>query len=808
MSASEAPSANVVLQLAADVRIEPGTAFPADILDRLGGDPGDVVLWQERSRHAAQRLTADAGALIKRFATPTFVLDAIVGHAIDMADDAAAILPDAFALITHLRAQRLLLPPEEVTPASVEPRFAIGARIDSGVAGVAKVCAVVSADTETEIYRCLMADCREVALKWVPTDAPAFVQEASAREASTLAELALVGFRNAPKLIANFMSECRNGESARAMLIDWIDGETGYDVGRNRNRSMVERANLAGRLVAAYADLHARGWLHGDVHPGNVIATATDVFLIDFGGAVRICDRSPPERAGLLTDYEPEAARALRACGALPPSTPMGEQYAVAAIALRLVTGAPTHRLPLDAQAALAIIAEEPARRLRDAGVDWPELDGVLARALALDPNQRFADLAALSRALQLALASPPTISPPAHLPAAVSDPLEAILRFAGSHSVLSVQGIRLGPRASIYHGAAGLALACLTAAEAHDSPAALNAADDWIERAVVAIGDPEAGLAADPLAFDARDLGMAAGELDPHSFFHGAAGVHAVHARVRIAFSDSTGAEAATIRAIAAFGPPCPMPDDPRRSLDLLNGVSGQLLGLAFLADGLARVGALQAGLGVQLAAVAKKRATALAAELGRWFDCPLDQLAANGRYLGIAHGSGGALLALLRAESALPGTLAGIDLLALLERQARLAVGSTFPIERGGSRNWVGWCHGAAGHLSLWVAAAAFSRRDTDHARARKLADVIEARANEGGPTLCCGAAGMAFALAALSALDGVPQFRGDQLRAALAQSPDLLLPHSLWRGHIGARLAELVIEQPRRMVMPLIF
>lgn len=812
MSRAAASDANALLQLAAGVRLQPAISFPPDILDRLGGEPGDVVLSQHRSRYGAQRISADAAALLERFATPKRIAEALVEFARDRGEDPETLLPRALPLIKRLRAQRLLLPPEDIRPAAVASRFLPGARMAVGVSTPFMIEAVVSADTETEIYRVRLADGGSGALKWVPATAPEFVRASLAREVEALVALEKAGFADAPRLIAAGQEAAgdERADCAHMLLLEWVEGVDGYRLARDPSLDLLTRARLAADIVASYARLHRLGWLHGDVHPGNLLCHSDRPRLIDFGGAIRAADPTPPPRAGLLTDYEPEAARALLAGQPLPPPSPAGEQYAVAALALRLISGAPAHRLPLESQSALAILASVPARTLADSGVEWPDLDAILTRALALDPDARFADMDAFASALDRAVQrgrAPVRATAPSE-PA--DDPLAALLALAGPDGALARQGVSRGPRASIYHGAAGLAFACLAAAEATDSADLLAAADHWAEAAIGALGDPAAGLAPDPRAFDARDLGVPEGEIDPASFFHGAAGVHAVRARVRGAFADVHGACEAVEQSIAALGP---VPDrwaGPRGALDLLNGLASQLAGLAFLAEGTA-----DASLRARIGAVAAPRMKRLARALADWFDQPVDRLPAEARYLGLAHGSAGALFALLRADRilSLPDGDA-VDLAGLADRQARFALWSgeraAFPVEREGQAGWAGWCHGTAGHLLLWISLAARVDRPADHRMVEALALDLAARLEEGGPTLCCGAAGMVFALQALHAQR---PGRADRERPALIRlleptnrvRPDLLVPHSLWRGYPGIHLARLALHIPNSVSMP---
>ena len=86
-------------------------------------------------------------------------------------------------------------------------------------------------------------------------------------------------------------------------------------------------------ILQAYAQLHAQGVVHGDIHPNNILIDAAgQVCIIDFGLA-KVLDpdfRSRIQRGGVAFFFDPEYAAAVLAQQPPPAVTPASEQYALA----------------------------------------------------------------------------------------------------------------------------------------------------------------------------------------------------------------------------------------------------------------------------------------------------------------------------------------------------------------------------------------------------------------------------------------------------------------------------------------------
>ena len=145
----------------------------------------------------------------------------------------------------------------------------------------------------------------------------------------------------------------------------------------------VERAlRLVGQVADALDAAHARGLVHRDVKPGNVLVDAGDhCYLCDFGLTKQIGVRGTTMTGGLAgsLDYlAPEQIRSGEVDG-------RADQYALACVLYELLVGDPPFRRETEAQTLWAHMQEEqaPVRA-------YAELDDAFARALAKEPRERY----------------------------------------------------------------------------------------------------------------------------------------------------------------------------------------------------------------------------------------------------------------------------------------------------------------------------------------------------------------------------------------------------------------------------------
>jgi serine/threonine-protein kinase len=194
---------------------------------------------------------------------------------------------------------------------------------------------------------------------------------------------------------------------AQARLYFVMDYVRGTDAGRllkeRGPRPVAEAVGWTCQLLDALAAAHARGFVHRDVKPANLLVT-------EAGGLVKLAD------FGLARAYQASRLSGLTMTGAVGgtvafmapeqitnfrESKPPVDQYSAAATLYNLLTGQYVFDFPEDRIEQLMLILQADAVPIRRRRPDVPEgLAGVIHRALARDPATRFADAAEMRRAL------------------------------------------------------------------------------------------------------------------------------------------------------------------------------------------------------------------------------------------------------------------------------------------------------------------------------------------------------------------------------------------------------------------------
>ncbi len=162
-----------------------------------------------------------------------------------------------------------------------------------------------------------------------------------------------------------------------------------------------ELLSLAARAARALARVHARGIVHRDVSPDNLVYApdSDELQLIDFGLARRIEDASPPRAGaieGTLEYMSPEQT------GRVPrPLDARADQYSLGATMYRALTGRPPFVGESPAEIVHGHIARRPAP-VHALAPELPELvSDTIARMLAKSPEDRYASASAAADALE-----------------------------------------------------------------------------------------------------------------------------------------------------------------------------------------------------------------------------------------------------------------------------------------------------------------------------------------------------------------------------------------------------------------------
>jgi predicted Ser/Thr protein kinase len=226
----------------------------------------------------------------------------------------------------------------------------------------------------------------------------AHLSRADAYRAAFLHEAQVAAEVNHPHVVPVHAAGEADGLLYLAMA--WIDGE---DLGTLRDAGIgpARSVDITQQIARALQALHDAGIVHGDVKPSNVIvhrAGGEDhAYLVDFGVARRTEFADP--RTNELVGGTPAYAAPETADG--PPS-PATDQYALACVLYELLTGDKPFGSGEPAVLALRH-ASAPRPHVSESEPALAYLDAPIARAMAIDPAQRYRDAATFGRELAAA---------------------------------------------------------------------------------------------------------------------------------------------------------------------------------------------------------------------------------------------------------------------------------------------------------------------------------------------------------------------------------------------------------------------
>lgn len=375
--------------------------LPGDV--RAVPDPtsDEVIVVRQGSRVPPQVLSSDAWLLLQRFREPATLSRAIIDHCAEHGGDPLQTLDEAFPVLVALSRSGLLVPEGTLPASGPVPRLSTGQTV-----GPATLVAPIRVLDDSELWEARLDDGSAAVVKVV--DSPAG-PELFLREISALRRL--VG-GPVPALLWDEPSGSGGTLVLGYVAGDPVDLAALDDTGiRGSERAM----SLVLATLDAYVATHRRGVLHGDIHPGNVLADDEGrITLLDFGlAALPGAGLGPPPRPSGGEHLDPETASALLTGTALPELDVAIEVYALAALAYRVLTGSAHLDLQREREEALRAITSEPPRPFAEVGTTpWPAVEQVLARALSHHREDRPASIADL-RCAFIAAAATPSAAPP-----------------------------------------------------------------------------------------------------------------------------------------------------------------------------------------------------------------------------------------------------------------------------------------------------------------------------------------------------------------------------------------------------------
>lgn len=235
---------------------------------------------------------------------------------------------------------------------------------------------------------------RTVAIKLMRAD-----DETALESERIHSETALLASLSHPSLVALYDASL-DLPHPRYLVMEFVDGPTLATHLTHGPLSRGEAAAIGRDLADALRVVHARGIVHRDVKPSNVLLAHADgtagwnAKLTDFGIAFHPDEArrtSPGIAIGTAAYMAPEQVRA-------DPITPAADIYSLGLVLLESLTGEPAFPRTRDVQTALARLVSEPSIP-DELGVEWVRL---LRRMTSSDPATRptAAEVVAEARAM------------------------------------------------------------------------------------------------------------------------------------------------------------------------------------------------------------------------------------------------------------------------------------------------------------------------------------------------------------------------------------------------------------------------
>ena len=182
------------------------------------------------------------------------------------------------------------------------------------------------------------------------------------------------------------------------IVMELVDGEDLATILR-RSGPLPPRqaARIAAAVARALAASHARGLVHRDIKPGNVlIGRDGQVKVVDFGIARAIAEAQttlPGTTLGSVHYFSPEQARG-------EPATAASDIYALGIVLYEMLTGVRPWEGDSAAAVGLARLSGPVPDPMAVRASVPPDLAAITRKALALDPDERFASATAMADAL------------------------------------------------------------------------------------------------------------------------------------------------------------------------------------------------------------------------------------------------------------------------------------------------------------------------------------------------------------------------------------------------------------------------
>lgn len=199
--------------------------------------------------------------------------------------------------------------------------------------------------------------------------------------------------------VVPYRAHGETGDGYHYLVMDWLSGA---DLSARLHRGALaikDAVRVVQYAAEALADVHAEGVVHRDVKPGNLFLINNDIerlTLIDFGLARPL--ETTGSQTGALIGTPGYLAPEMVHDGLAPDAR--CDVFALGCVAYECLTGLAPFRAPT-VMASIARLLLDDVPRAKDRRPEVSDaLNGLVAKMMHRDPNERLADGAAVLRAM------------------------------------------------------------------------------------------------------------------------------------------------------------------------------------------------------------------------------------------------------------------------------------------------------------------------------------------------------------------------------------------------------------------------
>jgi len=230
-------------------------------------------------------------------------------------------------------------------------------------------------------------------------------------------------------------------EGTYFIVMEYVDGRSLREILNEQGPISAKQAGEIGAEIAsALAFAHAKGVVHRDVKPGNVLITSTGIVKVTDFGIARAGTSEQLTQAGNVmgtaTYFSPEQAQGL-------PVDGRSDLYSLGVVLYEMVAGVTPFQGDNPVAVAYKHVREEPMpldQRVPDVPADYAT---IVARCLAKDPGARYANGEALENDLLRFVKGQPLLAAPVTaIVSTVDEPTPAVPAAAAYATGAATQAV------------------------------------------------------------------------------------------------------------------------------------------------------------------------------------------------------------------------------------------------------------------------------------------------------------------------------------------------------------------------------